>query len=76
MAGANAYGLLLLTIMLGYGFVNVPKQLWQIANAEKTLLDYEVHAPLYREVMVDSESEVYEVAKVHLTHLHRFLLTQ
>ena len=68
MAGANAYGLLLLTIMLGYGFVSLPKQLWKMANAEQTLLDYEVHAPLYREAMVDTESEVYEVAKVRMLY--------
>lgn len=42
MAGANAWGLLLATIMLGYGLVDIPKRLWRNADPNKSLADLEM----------------------------------
>ncbi len=64
MAAANAWGLLLATIMLGYGLVDIPRKLWRTANAEVSLETLERQAPKVKESMVDAEAEVYEVAKV------------
>ena len=63
MAGANAWGLLLATVMLGYGLIDIPKRLWNNADPEKSLKFLESEAPRVKECMVDSEAEVYEVAK-------------
>lgn len=64
MAGANAWGLLLCTVMLGYGLVNVPRTLWKSANIHYMLGKLEFEAPKVKESVVDAESEVYEVTKV------------
>lgn len=73
MAGANAWGLLLATIMLGYGLVDIPKQLWHSSNPAKALLDLEMQgisakskptlASKVRESMVDAEAEIYQTSK-------------
>ncbi|KAJ3213392.1 LMBR1 domain-containing protein 2 [Dinochytrium kinnereticum] len=63
MAAANAWGLLLCTFMLGYGFVDIPRKLWYHANTRWSLRFLELQAPKTREAMVDSEAELYDVAK-------------
>ncbi|KAI8812480.1 LMBR1-like membrane protein-domain-containing protein [Cladochytrium replicatum] len=63
MAGANAWGLLLVTVMLGYGLVEVPRGLWFHASAHWSLRYLEFHAPRRKEAMVDAEAEMYEVAR-------------
>eukprot|EP00929_Paragymnodinium_shiwhaense_P030693 TRINITY_DN17350_c0_g1_i1.p1 TRINITY_DN17350_c0_g1~~TRINITY_DN17350_c0_g1_i1.p1 ORF type:complete len:639 (-),score=90.56 TRINITY_DN17350_c0_g1_i1:159-2027(-) len=37
MAASNAWGLLVLTLLMGHGLVAVPKHLWQAANPRKQL---------------------------------------
>lgn len=37
IAVSNAWGLLVLTLLLGYGLVAVPRKLWRLANPEKQL---------------------------------------
>ncbi|KAJ3106824.1 LMBR1 domain-containing protein 2 [Phlyctochytrium planicorne] len=63
MAAANAWGLLLCTFMLGYGLVDIPRSLWYKASARWSLRYLELQAPKSREAMVDSEAELYDVAK-------------
>ena len=64
MAAANAWGLLLCTIMLGYGLVEVPRSLWYSASCRYNLRQLELKAPKAKETMVDSEAEIYDIAKV------------
>ncbi|KAI8827452.1 hypothetical protein BC829DRAFT_424310, partial [Chytridium lagenaria] len=63
MAAANAWGLLVCTFMLGYGFVDIPRKLWYHANARWKLRFLELQAPKTKEAMVDAEAELYDVAK-------------
>ncbi|KAI8809742.1 LMBR1-like membrane protein-domain-containing protein [Cladochytrium replicatum] len=63
MAGANAWGLLLVTVMLGYGLVEVPRGPWFHASAHWSLRYLEFHVPRRKEAMVDAEAEMYEVAR-------------
>ncbi len=64
MAAANAWGLLLLTLMLGYGLVEFPRSLWYSASTRWTLTDCEMSAPRLREAAIDADTEVYDVTRV------------
>jgi hypothetical protein len=64
MAAANAWGLLLLTLMLGYGLVEFPRSLWYSASTRWSLTDCEMSAPRLREAMIDADTEVYDVTRV------------
>nr|KAJ3421498.1 LMBR1 domain-containing protein 2 [Polyrhizophydium stewartii] len=60
---ANAYGLLLLTVLMGYGLVETPRGLWYNADTRWVLRSLEHRAPRLKEACVDSEAEIYEVAR-------------
>jgi hypothetical protein len=75
MAGANAWGLLLCTLMLGYGLVEVPRTLWKSANVAWSLKRMQFESPKVKEAVVDAESEVYEVAK-DISNAHRKLSSE
>ncbi|KAJ8329652.1 hypothetical protein QVD99_003940 [Batrachochytrium dendrobatidis] len=60
----NAYGLLLLTILMGYGLVEVPRGLWYNANVSWVLRYLEVQAPKLKEACVDSETDIYDIARL------------
>ncbi|KAJ3112694.1 LMBR1 domain-containing protein 2 [Phlyctochytrium bullatum] len=64
MAAANAWGLLLCTFMLGYGFVDIPRKLWYYSSTRWHLQFLQLQAPKTKEAMVDAEAELYDVAKV------------
>jgi hypothetical protein len=61
---SNAYGLLLLSILMGFGLVEIPRGLWYNANTEWKLRMIEAELPLLKESCVDTEAEVYEVARL------------
>ena len=61
---ANAYGLMLLIILMGYGLVEIPRGLWFNANTRWVLKHLELKAPALKEACVDAESEIYEVARI------------
>eukprot|EP00842_Homolaphlyctis_polyrhiza_P005125 jgi/Hompol1/5613/HPOL_004576-RA len=61
---ANAYGLLLLTVLMGYGLVEVPRGLWFNSDVTWVLKHLETKAPQLKEACVDSEAEIYEVARL------------
>ncbi|KAJ3298081.1 LMBR1 domain-containing protein 2 [Borealophlyctis nickersoniae] len=63
MAAANAWGLLLITVMLGYGLVEIPRGLWYTANAQWCFRYLEFQAPQVKEAVVDAEADLYEVAR-------------
>ncbi|KAI9339193.1 LMBR1-like membrane protein-domain-containing protein [Zopfochytrium polystomum] len=63
IAGANAWGLLVCTCMLGFGLVRIPRGLWMQANTAKCLRELEMKAPKAKETMVDSEAQIYELAR-------------
>ncbi|KAJ3231572.1 LMBR1 domain-containing protein 2 [Chytriomyces hyalinus] len=71
MAAANAWGLLLCTCMLGYGLVEIPRDLWATASPARRLRALEIAAPRSKEKMIDSEAEVYEVARELATLNHK-----
>jgi LMBR1-like membrane protein len=64
----NAYGLALLTILMGYGLVEVPRGLWFNADTQWILRYIESTVPALKESTVDTEAEVYEVARVLSTY--------
>ncbi|KAJ3410939.1 LMBR1 domain-containing protein 2 [Chytridiales sp. JEL 0842] len=63
MAAANAWGLLLSTVMLGYGLVEIPRSLWYSSSTRWSLRYLELQAPKAKEAVVDSEAEIYEIAR-------------
>ncbi|KAJ3224307.1 LMBR1 domain-containing protein 2, partial [Clydaea vesicula] len=63
MAAANGWGLILVTVMLGYGLVEFPRSFWYGANHLQRLHHLEFNAAKYRDDAVDSESELYDAAK-------------
>ena len=60
----NAYGLILLVLLLSYGLVEIPRDLWFNSNIERKLRYFESTVPSLKESCVDSEAEVYEVARI------------
>lgn len=46
MAVANAWGLFLATIMLGYGLIDIPKRLWHDSDPVKSLNDLEMQGTI------------------------------
>jgi hypothetical protein len=73
MAAANAWGLLLSTVMLGYGVVEIPRGLWYASSTRWSLKYLELQAPKAKETMVDSEAELYEIARVRDIILQRLV---
>ncbi|KAI9347601.1 LMBR1-like membrane protein-domain-containing protein [Obelidium mucronatum] len=71
MAAANAWGLLLCTCMLGYGLVEVPRYVWGLAIPAQRLKSLEMKVPKAREKMIDSEAEMYEVARLVASANHK-----
>ncbi|KAJ3024633.1 UNVERIFIED_CONTAM: LMBR1 domain-containing protein 2 [Siphonaria sp. JEL0065] len=71
MAAANAWGLLLCTCMLGYGLVEVPRFVWNLAIPAQRLKALEMKVPKTREKMIDSEAEMYEVARAVASANHK-----
>jgi hypothetical protein len=63
IAAANSWGLFLCTFMLGYGLVKVPRVLWQTSSTTWHLTYLASQAPKMKEATIDSEAEVYEVAR-------------
>ncbi|TPX57579.1 hypothetical protein PhCBS80983_g03752 [Powellomyces hirtus] len=63
MAAANAWGLLLITIMMGYGLVEIPRTLWYDANTTWCLRYMEFIVPSVKENMVDAEADIYDIAR-------------
>jgi hypothetical protein len=61
---SNAYGLLLLTILMSFGLVEIPRGLWYSSSTEWKLKIIESEIPQLKESCVDSEAEVYEVARL------------
>lgn len=60
MAMANAWGFLLMVLLLGYGLVEIPRQLWFAANQDRRLRFYYFKAvSVYndRESAIDKLSE-------------------
>ena len=49
--------------MLGFGVVSIPRTLWRQANAAKSLRDLELSATKTKEKMIDSEAQIYELAR-------------
>ncbi|KAI8916338.1 LMBR1-like membrane protein-domain-containing protein [Gorgonomyces haynaldii] len=60
----NAYGLALLTLLMGYGLVEFPRGLWFNADTRWVLKYIEYTMPTLKEAVVDAEAEVYEVARL------------
>ncbi|KAJ3065069.1 LMBR1 domain-containing protein 2 [Podochytrium sp. JEL0797] len=71
MAAANAWGLLLCTCMLGYGLVEIPRSVWSSALPSKRLHHLESLVPKTREKMIDSEAEMYQIAREIATASHK-----
>jgi hypothetical protein len=69
---SNAYGLVLLTLFMSYGLVDIPKGLWFNSSPAKKLRHIENDMPLLKESCVDAEAELYAVAGVFVV-LRSFL---
>lgn len=62
---SNAYGLLLLTVLMSYGLVEIPKGLWYNSNVAWKLRKLEIEIPHLRETCIDAEAELYEAVGVN-----------
>ncbi len=62
--GMNSYGLILLVLLMSYGLVEIPRSLWFESSVEWKLRYLEATAPSLKESCVDSEAEVYEMARL------------
>ncbi|KAJ3302926.1 LMBR1 domain-containing protein 2 [Kappamyces sp. JEL0829] len=60
----NSYGLILLVLLMSYGLVEIPRGLWFESSVEWRLRYLEATAPSLKESCVDSEAEMYEVARL------------
>jgi hypothetical protein len=54
MAIANAYGMLLIISFLGFGLVDVPRNLWIYSNPRKRLAHLEHEVPKVKDEMDDA----------------------
>lgn len=61
---SNAYGLLLLSLLMSFGLVEIPRGLWFNSSAAWKLRKLENDLPHLKESCVDAEAEVYEVARL------------
>jgi len=63
VAAANSYGLFLVMFMLGYGIVEVPRSMFNTATPKRHLRLLEKNVTKLKEATVDSEAELYDVAR-------------
>jgi len=61
---SNAYGLLLLTLLMGYGLVEVPRQLWNYSKPDFVLSYIEKNISSVKEACIDTEAQVHEYSRV------------
>lgn len=64
MAAANAYGLALLVVFLGFGLVDIPMTWWQSGHPEARLRALELEAPRVQEELEDAQLEYNDVIYV------------
>jgi hypothetical protein len=64
IAAANAWGLLLVVVLLGYALPEIPKKIWRDANYEKTLKFYNFEAVNLRTELDSAKKELDTVMKV------------
>lgn len=58
MAMGNTYGAFLITFLMGYGLVSVPKQLWLMADNDRELMNLYIAAPYVEEAYQDARYEL------------------
>mmetsp|Transcript_7202 Transcript_7202/g.9381 ORF Transcript_7202/g.9381 Transcript_7202/m.9381 type:complete len:582 (+) Transcript_7202:74-1819(+) len=58
VAAANCYGMLLIVLMIGYGIVDVPRELWLRANPAKQLRHLEFRAANVESCMLDAKCDL------------------
>jgi hypothetical protein len=61
---SNAYGLVLLIILMSYGLIEVPRGLWFTSSVDWKLRVLETEIPKIKELSVDAEAEAYDVAAI------------
>lgn len=61
---ANAYGLVLTVVLMGYGLVDIPRYLWRKANRTETLRYYCVMAFKYKEGIETAKEDLLKTLKV------------
>lgn len=66
MAASNAWGLLISTLLVGYGLVELPRSLWFQSDNNQQLIDCYYKAVKCKEEWMDSEYEVNEVCQAVL----------
>lgn len=63
VAASNSYGLFLVMFMLAYGIVQVPRSIFNTATPSRHLRQLEENVTKLKEATVDSEAELYDVAR-------------
>ncbi|KAL3897731.1 MAG: hypothetical protein SGCHY_003213, partial [Lobulomycetales sp.] len=63
ISAANAYGLLICTLLLGYGAVDFPRSVWYYGSTRQRLCYLEFNAPRFKEASFDTENEYHECAR-------------
>jgi hypothetical protein len=64
MAVSNAYGLIIVIALLGYGLVEVPKKIWRKTDREGTMRYYQYKAYLHLEQYDQAEKELQTTMKL------------
>lgn len=63
VAAVNFYGMFLIVVMLGYGLVEVPMQIWRAADPVQALQSQEFRAGGVQTRMIDAEDQVDEAVE-------------
>ena len=58
IAASNTWGLLMVVVMLGYGVVDVPRQLWRATNKQKTLRQKQFRCAAIHAELTEAASKV------------------
>jgi hypothetical protein len=63
-AAGNAWGLLLIVVMLGYGLVEVPRALWKSSSLSGQKKRLQFHAPAVDSAFFEANSEMADIVQV------------
>ncbi|KAL6048462.1 LMBR1 domain-containing protein 2, variant 4 [Balamuthia mandrillaris] len=64
IATANMWGLLLVILLMGYGIVEIPRKIWQMARWKQQLEAYQFHAVTLRDDLYESEEKLEKTLKL------------
>lgn len=64
ISAANAYGLILCALLLGYGLVDFPRSIWNYGSTARRIIYLEFNAVTLKEAAFDAETDYNECVRV------------